>query len=68
MKLPNRLDTGYAEQLRAQLLKAHRDGESVDASDVTYVGGLCFQILLASPVSVTSPSAAFADAMQLLGG
>lgn len=63
MKFPNHLNTGYAEQLRAQPFKAHREGESVDASNVAYVGGFCSQILLASPVPVIPSSAAFVDAM-----
>lgn len=68
MKLPSRLDTNYAETLRAELLRAQREKDTVDASEVTYVGGLCFQILIASGLPVAHPSTAFTDAMRVLGG
>lgn len=67
MKLPERLNTAYAAALMTDLQSAMRDNEAVDGSDVVYVGGLCFQILIASKVQVINGSDAFKNSMSLFG-
>ncbi|MBO1324771.1 STAS domain-containing protein [Acetobacter sp. TBRC 12305] len=69
--LPERLDTAAApalkhliEQARAQA-GAGRAG--LDASAVTYIGGLCLQLLLASGCAVIAPSEKVREAFSLFG-
>lgn len=70
-KLPARLDTNAAPELKALLLAAAgvvAGGHTkLDASEVDYVGGLCLQLLLSSPCEVTCCSAKAAEAFTLFG-
>ena len=69
--LPERLDTAGAAGLKKliedALAQAAPEAVSLDASGVTYVGGLCLQLLLASGCTVAAPSEPFREAYALFG-
>ncbi|KXV79927.1 hypothetical protein AD953_00610 [Acetobacter malorum] len=69
--LPERLDTAAAPQLKALLAQhmAEAEGGSValDVTHVTYVGGLCLQLLLASQCVFVGLSEAVREAYRLFG-
>ncbi|MFT9440978.1 MAG: STAS domain-containing protein [Acetobacter papayae] len=69
--LPERLDTAAAAGLKKliedALAQAVPGAVSLDASGVTYVGGLCLQLLLASGCTVAAPSEPFREAYALFG-
>ncbi|WP_122040248.1 STAS domain-containing protein [Asaia bogorensis] len=63
--LPPRLDTKAAAALRDDLMVD--DDTPVDGSAVTYLGGLCLQILLAGKREIINPSEKLAEALALFG-
>lgn len=69
--LPERLDTAAAPALKALLEQSKAQGDGgvlqLDATQVTYVGGLCLQILLASQCSFVGVSEAVREAYGLFG-
>lgn len=69
--LPERLDTAAAPQLKALLeqsvTEAGGSAVGLDATHVTYVGGLCLQLLLASQCAFVGFSEAVRDAYHLFG-
>ncbi|GBR26742.1 hypothetical protein AA3271_2367 [Gluconobacter japonicus NBRC 3271] len=69
--LPERLDTSAAFALKSEIEQAIQNagGEQValDASGVTYLGGLCLQVLLASRCPLTTPSEPVVEAYALFG-
>ena len=71
MTLPERLDTSAAFALKSEIEQAVKNagGEQValDASGVTYLGGLCLQVLLASRCPLVAPSVPVVEAYDLFG-
>ncbi|MXV36038.1 MULTISPECIES: STAS domain-containing protein [unclassified Saccharibacter] len=70
IKLPARLDTNMAPDVRSLLLGASGDGEAelrLDASEVEYIGGLCLQLILSSHARITSCSEKASEALALFG-
>ena len=71
MLLPERLDTAAAPALKHLIEQAHAQGGAgrpgLDASAVTYLGGLCLQLLLASDCAVVAPSGKMREAFALFG-
>lgn len=69
--LPERLDTSAAFALKSAIEQAvdSAGGEQValDASGVTYLGGLCLQVLLASRCPLVAPSEPVVEAYALFG-
>ncbi|MCE2576840.1 hypothetical protein [Komagataeibacter sp. FNDCR2] len=69
LTLPERLDTSAAFALKDLIgqAKAGTDTPSLDASGVTYVGGLCLQLLLASGCTLVAPSEQMKEAYAIFG-
>lgn len=70
VKLPARLDTNAATDVRALLLDASADGETelcLDASEVDYIGGLCLQLIIASRARIGACSEKASEALELFG-
>lgn len=68
VKLPSQLDGQAVSGLRDMLEKANAGGNTVmDASEVTILGGLCLQVILASKLKVVNPSTKAAEALSLFG-
>ncbi|MFT9014586.1 MAG: hypothetical protein ABF990_02455 [Acetobacter sp.] len=69
--LPERLDTSAAPALRHLIEQARAQAgagrANLDASVVTYVGGLCLQLLLASGCAIVAPSEKAREAFALFG-
>ncbi|WP_336763537.1 hypothetical protein [Asaia sp. VD9] len=65
LTLPARLDTKAASALRDEL--SIESGAVLDGSDVTYLGGLCLQVLLASKRTIINPSEKLVEALSLFG-
>ncbi|MBR2124182.1 MAG: STAS domain-containing protein [Acetobacter sp.] len=69
LALTGRLDSAAATGLKETLEKALADhtAVSLDVSGVTYIGGLCLQLLLASGCSLFAPSEQVKEAYTLFG-
>lgn len=76
MKLPPVLDLNAAKALRDEFLERRGDPVKIDASEVSKLGGLCLQVLLAAQVmwkadgaefDIENPSGAFTEAARLAG-
>jgi chemotaxis protein CheX len=76
MRLAANLNMSAAAPLYAELAQARGAPIKLDASDVESLGGLCLQVLIAAAAawrrdgkdfSVANRSAAFLEAMHLLG-
>lgn len=76
LKLPRRLDLTAARGLRADLLALSGHPLRLDAADVTHLGGLCLQLLLAAanhwrlsdqPLAIEPRSTAFDAALMAFG-
>jgi|GEM_PF-3094170 len=65
IKLPPRLDSACSHALREII--AHSPAAVLDGTDVTYLGGLCLQVLLASARPIVNPSEKLSDAFVLFG-
>ncbi|RFD21030.1 hypothetical protein DY926_02990 [Komagataeibacter melaceti] len=69
--LPERLDTSAAFALKELIEQAREnagtDTPSLDASGVTYVGGLCLQLLVASGCTLVAPSDQVKEAYAIFG-
>lgn len=63
--LPSRLDTKAAVALRDDL--SLNDRAVLDGSAVTYLGGLCLQILLSGGRKIINPSEKLTEATALFG-
>lgn len=70
------LDLQAAEPLRAELMVLRGRALSIDASQVSRLGGLCLQVLIAArktwaedglPLSVDEPSDAFTEQLASFG-
>lgn len=70
------LDLQAAEPLRAELMVLRGRALSIDASQVSRLGGLCLQVLIAArktwaedglPLSVDEPSEAFTEQLASFG-
>ncbi|GAB6969080.1 hypothetical protein JCM25156A_31190 [Komagataeibacter kakiaceti JCM 25156] len=71
LTLPERLDTSAAFALKDLIEQAREksgtDAPSLDASGVSYVGGLCLQLLLASGCTLVAPSEQMKEAYAIFG-
>lgn len=69
--LPERLDTSAAFALKSEIEQAIQNAGggqvALDASGVTYLGGLCLQVLLASRCPLVTPSEPVVEAYALFG-
>lgn len=63
--LPSRLDTGSAPALKEMI--ALSPGSALDGSEVSYLGGLCLQVILASARPILNPSEKLSEALVLFG-
>ncbi|GBQ34591.1 STAS domain-containing protein [Gluconacetobacter azotocaptans] len=71
LTLPERLDTSAAFALKEMIAKGRKQAGAgkvhLDASGVTYIGGLCLQILIASGCPFVAPSEQIREAYVLFG-
>ncbi len=76
LKLPESLDIAAAASLTETFRKRRGRGLSVDASQVSRVGALCVQVLLAAraawesdgkSLKIMQPSDAYCEAMRMCG-
>ncbi len=76
LKLPRRLDLTAARRLKADLLALSGRPLRLDAAEVTHLGGLCLQLLLAAanhwhlsgqPLAIEPRSTAFDAALTAFG-
>ncbi|MGD2131808.1 MAG: STAS domain-containing protein [Maricaulaceae bacterium] len=76
MKLPPILDLNAAKALRDEFTESRGDPLKIDASEVSKLGGLCLQVLLAAQAAwkadgvefeLERPSSAFTEAARLAG-
>ncbi|GBQ80039.1 hypothetical protein AA13595_0202 [Gluconacetobacter johannae DSM 13595] len=71
LTLPERLDTAAASALKETIEEGRKQAGAgevrLDASGVTYVGGLCLQILIASGCPLVAPSEQVTEAYALFG-
>jgi chemotaxis protein CheX len=76
LSLAPNLDLQAAEPLRAELMVLRGRPLSIDASQVSRLGGLCLQVLISAqktwaedglPLSVDEPSAAFTEQLASFG-
>lgn len=69
--LPERLDSSAAFALKSEIEQAVKNAGggqvALDASGVTYLGGLCLQVLLASRCPLVAPSEPVVEAYGLFG-
>ncbi|WP_246375281.1 STAS domain-containing protein [Gluconacetobacter takamatsuzukensis] len=65
--LPDRLDSAAVDVLKGLIEQAEAQNADLDASEVTYVGGLCLQVLLANGRPLTAPSEKVREAFALFG-
>lgn len=63
--LPARLDSAGAPALKDSI--AASPGSALIGSDVTYLGGLCLQVILASARPIVDPSEKLSEALALFG-
>lgn len=76
IKLPAVLELTEASKLTEELLKFRGSEIDIDASDVTYIGAQCAQVLLSAKMTwsadclklvVLNPSTVFTNSLELIG-
>lgn len=76
LKLSDRLDSASAERLRADLARSEGEDLVLDASAVTFLGGMCVELLMCAAgvwakagktLSLDAPSEAFVEDLARFG-